>query len=77
MYGEEISKTHVSLVKHFVFVLRIKPNHSQGIGSVTMTKINVERIFFQSQGENAQKRTNDLELEVQYFFRYKGWVTLK
>ena len=65
VYQEEISKTLVSLVKHFEFVLRIKPNHSQGIRSVLMTKRNIERQLIQSQMKDAEKRANDLELEVQ------------
>ena len=51
--GEEISKAHVPLVKHFSFVLGTKPNHLQHIGSVSMTKKNIERPFVQSQVENA------------------------
>jgi len=47
---KKISKTLVPLVKHFVYVLGTKPNHSQGIGSVSMEKRNVERQFVQSQG---------------------------
>ena len=43
VYGEEISKAPVPLVKHFAYVLGTKPNHSQGIGSVSMTKRNAER----------------------------------
>jgi len=64
VYQEEISRAHVPLVKHFKFVLGTKPNHSQSIGSVSMTKRSVERQFIQSQMEDAQKRANDLELEV-------------
>jgi len=56
VYGEEISKAPVPLVKHFAYVLGTKPNHSQGIGSVSMTKRNAERQFIQSQMENEQKR---------------------
>ena len=65
LYQEEISRAPVPLVKHFKFVLGTKPNHSQGIGSVSMTKRSVERQLVQSQMEDAQKRANDLELEVQ------------
>jgi len=44
----QISKAHVLLVKHFEFVLGTKPNHSQGITSVSMTKRNIERQLIQS-----------------------------
>ena len=47
MYQEEISKALVPLVKHFEFVLETKPNHSQGIESVSMRKRNVERQLLQ------------------------------
>ena len=53
VYGEEIAKARVLLVKHFVFVLGTKPTHSQGIVSVSVTKTNVERQFVQIQVENA------------------------
>ena len=64
VYQEEISRAPVPLVKNFEFVLGTKPNHSQGIGSVSMTKRSVERHLIQSQMKDAQKRENDLELEV-------------
>ena len=49
VYQEEISRAPVPLVKHFEFVLSAKPNHSQGIVSVSMTKRSVERQLVQSQ----------------------------
>jgi len=51
VYGEEISKARVSLIKHFVYVLGTKPNDSQGIGSVSIAKRNVERVYSKSNGE--------------------------
>jgi len=38
VYGEEISKAPMPLIQHFSYVLGTKPNHSQGIGSVSMAK---------------------------------------
>jgi len=52
-------------VKHFKFVLGTKPNHSQDIESMSIMKRSVERQLVQSQMEDAQKRANDLELEMQ------------
>ena len=65
VYKEEILKAHVPLVKHFSFVLGTTPNHSQGMGTISITKKNVERQIVQNEVENAQKRASDLELEVQ------------
>jgi len=56
VYGEEISKAHVPLVKHFAYVLGTKPNRSQGIGSVSMTKGKCrETICSKSSGECTKK----------------------
>jgi len=65
IYQEEISKAPVPLAKHFEFVSGTKPNHSQGIRSVLVTERNVEIQLVQSQMEDAQKRANDLKLQVQ------------
>jgi len=65
IYQEEISKAHVSLVEHFAMVLGRKSNHSLGVGSVPITKKFSHKQIIQNQLENAQNRTNNLELEVQ------------
>ena len=64
MYVEEIEKAPISMVKHFEFVLGTKSSHSQGIDNISTTKGNVVKQLFQSQVHNAQKRAQDLELEV-------------
>ena len=64
VYREDISRAPVPLVKHFEFILETKPNHSQRIRSVSMTKRSVERQLVQSQTNDAQKRANALESEV-------------
>ncbi|QCD97249.1 putative transposase [Vigna unguiculata] len=64
VYGEEIEKAHIPIIKHFQFVLGTKPSHFQGIGNISLAKRNVEKQLFQSQIHNAQKRAQDLELEV-------------
>jgi len=65
VYKEESLKAHVPLVKHFSFVLGTTPNPSQGMGTISITKKNIERQIVQNEVENAQKRASDLELEVQ------------
>jgi len=60
VYGEEISKAHVSLAKHFAYVLGTKPNHSQGIGSVSITKRKCrETICSKSSGECTKRANNN------------------
>ena len=64
VYGEEIEKAHIPMVKHFQFVLGTKPSHSQGQGNISLAKRHVDKQLFQSQIHNAQERAQDLELEV-------------
>src|ERR1044072_2864682 len=52
------------LAEHFILVLGEKRNHLPGIGSAPITKT-IKKQAIQAQVENAQKRANDLELEVQ------------
>ena len=53
IYQEEISKTLVPLVEHFVMVLGRKSNHSLGVGSARITKNFSHKQIIQNQLENA------------------------
>ena len=53
IYQEEISKTLVPLVEHFVMILGRKSNHSLGVGSARITKNFSHKQIIQNQLENA------------------------